>query len=71
MKYGEYYYCPYCLVWIPASSPEVITKNGRLIHAICGRKLRTRPRKPVAQRWKQYPRVNPAKLVTPVTGGRP
>jgi len=75
MHYQGYYYCPYCEAWIPVSSPEVIIRKGRPYHAICNRKLRTRPRKPYAKN-RNYPRVDPeARLaVTPVTspsGGRP
>jgi len=72
MHYQGYYYCPYCQVWLPAKSDEIIDRDGRVIHSACGRKLRTRPRKPYSKR-RSYPRVDPeARLaVTPVTyGGR-
>ena len=72
MHYQGYYYCPYCQVWLPAKSPEVLDRDGRVIHAVCGRKLRTRPRKPYAKR--SYSRIDPEKrlAVTAVTlsGGR-
>jgi len=75
MKYEGYYYCPYCCIWIPADSPEVVIRKGRIIHVICNKKLRTKPRKPYSKN-RSYPRVDAeARLaVTPVTspsGGRP
>lgn len=50
-KYKQFNYCPYCDVWLPKDSPEVV---GR--YHICGHRIRTKPRKAYAK--SDSPRVN-------------
>jgi len=67
MKYEGYYYCPYCQKWLKAGSEEIrINHKGLPYHTICGRRLRTRPRKPY--RRIEKPTIQAVTSVT--TGGR-
>jgi len=68
MKYEGWLYCPRCQKWIRDGSPEIrYNRIGQPYHLICGRRLRTRPRKPYRK-----PEKPAVQVVTPVTtGGRP
>ena len=43
--YREYYYCPWCQLWIPKQEAIIRGRKLKLPHCpICGHRLRTKPR---------------------------